>query len=216
MSHPLFGGSGPVSTRGYRPRKLGLAVVWLRVDGVDQDATISALIVAATSWAEGVTRRAFIDRVVVATFSEFPPVGVDLYLPLPPVRSIVSAEFTLEDGTVTPLVEGVDYELEPTYALVRTLPDYSWTQSIRSGSFNYNAGYGGTGDDVPQQIRTAILIALAQMFELRVDQIVGTSVSLPQVKASEALYRKAHFPEYVLIVRRKLCRQASWLHDDVS
>ena len=202
MTHNFTPHGGAVSSSGARPRILDIttntppaldpvtlaeASEWLRVDGADQDATILALIAAATSWAEGVTRRAFIDRELTAKFSALPAVGVDLYLPLAPVRSVVSGEFTLDDGTVTPMVEGVDFELEPLYGLVRTLPGFSWPQSIRSGEFTYNGGYGGDGDDVPQQIRTAILIAVAQMFEMRVDQIVGTSLSLPQVKASEAL-----------------------------
>ena len=161
---------------------------WLRVDGTDQDATITALMEAATEWAENYTRRAFVDREIETTFSNFPPVHVDAYLPKPPVAQIAAITYVDSDGTAQ-VFDETTVTIEKLTGLARVDPDAAedWPQAVFSAQFIYTAGYGPTSANVPAEIKTAILIAVAQMFEVRVDQTFGAQASKPQTKASMIL-----------------------------
>ena len=165
---------------------------WLRVDGNDQDATISALITAATEWAEGYTRRAFIDRELDVTFAYFPFVGLDFYLPLPNVTALTS--LTWVDGAGTDQVYDIaDLDVEPTFGLLRVKGDAAqdWPQDAHSVNALYTGGFGVDASDIPENVKTAIKISIAQMFEMRMDQTFGAQASVPQTKSSMMLLQ--HF-----------------------
>ena len=169
------------------PVTLDEAKEWLRVDGTDQDGTIDTLILAATEWAEGYTRRAFVDREIETTFGSFPAINVDAYLPKPPVGNITAITYVDSDGTAQVFDEST-VTIEKLTGLARVNPDEpDWPQGVFSCEFVYTAGYGPTGGSVPEEIKTAILIATAQMFEVRVDQTFGAQASKPQTKASMIL-----------------------------
>ena len=87
------------------------------------------------------------------------------------------------DLVLTPLT---DLILEPLFGIVREAVGFSWPQGIEFCDFIYDAGYGAAAD-VPEQIKTAIKVATAQMYEYRVDQTVGAQISRPHDKASTAL-----------------------------
>ena len=201
MTH-AFAPASPVGLGGFRPRLLNLitsidplvepvtltqAKEWMRVDGTDQDDVITDLITDARVWAEEYTRRAFIDRNLDATFDRLPPVGADLYLPFPVVSILLSVSYDDTANLPNTIVIDTDVEVEPLFGLVRVLPDFSWPQDVRKTVWKYTAGYGSDADAVPGAVKRAILLAVAQMFELRIDQPVGAQVSKPQNKSSEGL-----------------------------
>ena len=165
---------------------------WLRVDGTDQDTVITALIVAAREWAEGYTRRAFVNRDLAVTFAHFPFVGVDMYLPFPPGTALTALTYVDGDGTAQ-VFDIADTTLEEDTGLLRVNGDAveDWPQSVFSVLAEYTGGYGPDASTVPEEVKTAIKIALAQMFEVRVDQTFGAQASVPQTKASMALLQ--HF-----------------------
>ena len=164
---------------------------WLRVDGTDQDTMIATLITAATEWAEGYTRRAFVDRDLDITFSNFPLVGVDLYLPFPPATALTALTYVDGDG-VAKVFDIADTTLEALTGLLRVNGDAveDWPQSVFSVNALYTGGFGDAAA-VPEEVKTAIKIAVAQMFEIRVDQTFGAQASKPQTKASMTLLQ--HF-----------------------
>ena len=167
------------------PVTLVEAKEFMRVDGTDQDDVITAMIAAATSWAEGVTRRAFIDRLLEVRMGSLPVGACRVVLPFPPVRSLVAITYVDTDGAPQVINTG-DVTLDPLFGIVTPNVGVSWP-TVRSVTFEYNAGYGGAAADVPQQIRQAILVATSQMYEYRIDQTVGAQISRPHDKASHAL-----------------------------
>ena len=175
------------------PVDLADVKAFLRVDGADQDGVITALIAAATQWAEGYTRSAFVTRRYAVRFAAFPPPGCDMQLIFSPVQSPLIAVAYVQDAVNVPLVIGTDVAVEPSFGYVREVNDFTWPQGVDFVDVIYDAGYGAAAD-VPDQIKQAIQIAVAQMFMARTDQVVGTIVSSPQVKASTALLD--HFRRY--------------------
>ena len=203
MSH-AFGRSNVATSPlgGFRPRLLDITITtpaaqepvtltqakdWMRVDGTNQDTVITDLITDARVWAEEYTRRSFIDRALDVTLDSLPPVGADLYLPFPPVSVLSSVNYDDTSGQTFPIDVVTEIEVEPSFGLVRVLPGFSWPQDVRKVNFKYTAGFGSDPPDVPGAVKRAILIAIAQMFEYRVDQTVGAQLSKPQTKASSAL-----------------------------
>ena len=162
------------------------AKAYLRVDDTDQHAVIDGLIAAATTWAEGVTRRAFITRALAVRYESFPPVGVDMILDNPKVSTLTAVTYEDSDGVAQVITFATELDLEPLYGRVREAEGFSWPQGVRSTTWRYDAGYGDE-TAVPAQVKQAILIAVAQMFETRVDQPIGAQVSRPHNKASDAL-----------------------------
>ncbi len=164
---------------------------WLRVDGTDQDDVITALIRAATEWAEFYTQRAFINRALQVTFASFPPVGVDLYLLKPPVSQLPGIAY-VDSAGADQVFDPADVTFERATGLVRVNRDASenWPQNVFSATFDYTAGFGPTDEFVPEEIKTAVKIAIAQMFEMRMDQTFGAQASKPQTKASMALLQQ--------------------------
>ena len=161
---------------------------WLRVDGTDQDDVITALVTAATEWAEGYTRRAFIDRALDVTFAHFPFIGLDFYLPLPNVHDLTALTWVDTAGTAQ-VYDIADLDVEETFGLLRVKGDAveDWPQDAHSVNALYTGGFGVDVTDVPENVITAVKISLAQMFEVRVDQTFGAQASRPQTKSSMSL-----------------------------
>ena len=189
------------TTRSSRPRLIDIAVTtppaelpvtlveardWLRVDGTDQDDVISALLAAVTNWAENFTRRAFIVRTQVSIFAAFPRVRSDFYMPSPPTQSVSSIAY-VDSAGADQVFDGANFTVEQLFGLLRIKPDSDdWPQDAHSVTVTHLAGVADAAA-VDEQIKTGIKVALAQLFEVRGDQVVGTIVSSAQTKASEAI-----------------------------
>ena len=145
----------------------------LRVDADDERAYLSSLIVAARLYAESDTQRTFIARQAQVTAYEgggffgfgygfgvgwwwHPEHG--LRLPRGPVSSVQS---------VTDL-NGVT--VDPTTYHLRRVGDtdylHGWNLSGLT-TVTYTAGYGPAAADVPQDVRTGILLHVAHLWENR-------------------------------------------------
>ena len=160
---------------------------WLRVDGTDQDTVITSLLTSAREWAEGYTHRRFVDTELDVTWATFPKIGADLYLPGPPV-SVLSSLNWIDSAGVTQPFDIADVTVEPLYGLARVNPDAveDWPQDAFSVNAKYTAGFGAAAD-VPEDIKTAIKVAVTQNFLFRGDQIAGSQFSTAQLKSSMSL-----------------------------
>ena len=167
------------------PVTLEQAKDFMRVDGTDQDAVITAMIASATTWAENYTRRTFLFRKLRARFGDLPTGDCGIILPKPPVDSLTQVTFTGPDGEPG-VIEVADLTLDPLYGIVRPNAGTHWP-TVRDVDFRFVAGYGGAAEDLPDDIIQAILIGTAQMYEYRIDQTLGAQISRPHEKASRAL-----------------------------
>jgi uncharacterized phiE125 gp8 family phage protein len=125
----------------------------LRVDIEDDDDLISSLIVVARQRAEEYTRRAFITQTWEWTLL-FPYPTITLRSEVQQIDQITIDGEELSSTTQYKLI-GDDLLIEPTG---------------KSVTIRYTSGYGDNADDVPEQIKQAILQIVGHLYENRESQ----------------------------------------------
>lgn len=132
------------------------AKIFLRIDTNEEDSLISSLISAARMHAEKYTCRSFLTQRWELTKKVL---ADKIYLPYPPVQGVESISV---DGRFVDVYE---------YTLLAedTLYFLSPIRSVTPGGIviRYTAGYGNVPEDVPRDIRQAILITVAGLYENR-------------------------------------------------
>lgn len=170
------------------------AKLWLRVDGDEEDATIAALIAAATSrfdGRDGVLGRCLAPQTWRLELPRF-PLG-ELKLPLPPTISIEAVEYTDGDGQTQELQ---DFRtVLGGWSGARLLPALgaAWpaTADVPDAvRVTFRAGYVTDASPaalaVPDAIKQAMLLLITDWFEERRNFTVGGAMS-PLPVATEAL-----------------------------
>lgn len=170
------------------PVSLSEAKMHLRIDDSSPDTTpdnalILALISASRQWAEDFQNRAYITQEWDLFLDRFPRHDRFIEIPRPPLQAVESLSYF--DGTTTivisfldpsgtALLETDDYIVDTASEPGRLCLKYasSWPTAVRqakSVQIRFLAGYGDAGSDVPQEIRTAILLKLSNLYENRGD-----------------------------------------------
>lgn len=144
---------------------------WLRVDASDEDAVITGLIRAARIFVEQHTRSAIARKSVRFILDAWPPPrnGVcTLGLSLAPVDQIIAIR-VVDSAGFAQTAPAASYTLAPP----AEAPLLCWRVSPpqpgvaeRGVEIDAMAGYAG---DIPPEIRQAILVALACLYERRGD-----------------------------------------------
>ncbi len=160
------------------PLSLDEAKAFLRVDGTDEDAFISTLITAARLHTESVTGRAMISqswRVILDAW----PVDRRIRLPLAPLQSLTEIRAYDDDGVASEL------DLDEFQSEAGMTPACLFVPALVSGmpvlrrhngiEIDYVAGYGDAAEDVPQDLRHAVLTLVGYWFEHRDAVIVAGS-----------------------------------------
>lgn len=139
--------------------------------GTAHDAKLSAMIDAAIGHMDGNTGilgRALIEQEWEASLDAF-PTGT-ICLPLPPLRSVPSVKYTDTTGveqTLAPAAYVVDLS-EPGTITPAFGMNWPATRSERNAvRIRFRAGYGTAATDVPQGLRSAILLHVGALFENR-------------------------------------------------
>lgn len=141
------------------PLTLAEAKLFLRVDGSEEDAQITALIAAARDGAEHYLRRALITQ-SWSLWLEGRAAG-HVTLPMGPVQSVAAVILHPESGSPV-TVSAALYRLDG--AKRRIIFDQSLEEA--EVELQYVAGYGDA-DDVPQAIRQGMLLHVLAMHERR-------------------------------------------------
>lgn len=159
--------TGPLA----EPLDLLDAKLHLRVDGADEDSLIEGLIVAARLSIEANIGMALIDQTWKWSPEHFAKTqGTLLYkMPLGPASAIISVLVAGQPLTASEysFVSGLDGTL--TFERAPKNADMDIT---------FVAGFGGTSDDVPRDLRHAIAMLVAHWFEKR-EPGGGGEVGLP-------------------------------------
>lgn len=149
----------------------------LRIDGSDDDATVSMLISAARRWCEDYTGRTFVTTTWDWSFDCFD--GPVLCVPRPALKSVTSISYVDTAGVTQVLssaVYRVDTASEPGRIALAYGQTWPSTQSvINAVTVRFVAGYVG----VPEHVRCAILMLVGEMFEQRQESVTGTLASVP-------------------------------------
>lgn len=152
------------------PVSLSEAKAHLRVDGTDEDALITALILAARRHVETWLARALITQSWRLVLDAWPDLST-VDLPLSPLQSVEAVETYDADDVATPLAASayfVDTLSDPP-RLVRISAD-AWPTPGRPANgveIRFTAGYGAAASNVPQPLRQALHLLIAHWFERR-------------------------------------------------
>lgn len=159
------------------PITLDEAKAQLRVEldmNVENDL-IRRLITAARQWAETYMQRPIVTQTVTA---KFPAFSARMALPYSGnLQSVTSVSYQDSDDatqTLATTVYGVDDYTEPAAIYLRH--DQDWPETFTDPnaiSVVYTAGYAV--DDVPSDIKSALLLMIGHLFENREESIVGTN-----------------------------------------
>lgn len=140
----------------------------LRVDHSVDDVLIAQLMLAATTAAEHYQKRTYITRSRTFYLDEFPSVIRPPYSPLVAVTTLKYYDTDGNQQTLNAANYRVDTDTEPgriTEAYGESWPSIrSMTNAIE---VIYTSGYGATSANVPDDIRAAIKMMIAHLYEHR-------------------------------------------------
>ncbi len=192
---------------GVEPVTLEEAKLQLRVDFTADDSLITSLITTARQAAELYCERVFNDQTWELFFDFLGNVretpwwdGVQegavntffptqITIPMPPLKSIVEIT-SFNDDDVETVFDASNYQVStykgdnPPQGRVTLRRDASWPIGTRNADalkIEFIAGYGALPDDVPKQIRTAILEEIAFRYVNRgdcLDPAIASSIAM--------------------------------------
>lgn len=175
------------------PVTLTEAKTHLRVVGSDDDAYIGNLISAARGRAEKFTGLSIVTQTRTFVCDGFPYGDEFIALPGSPVQSVTSVVYVDGNGT-NQTWDSSNYTVDTTAVPGGIYLAYgkSWptTRTVRHAvTITYVAGYGQSSDsplslNVPQEIKQAILLMIAELYERREMAITGTIITEVPLSAS--------------------------------
>lgn len=179
------------------PVGLSEAKIHLRVDQTDEDGEIERKTKSARIYCEKIAGRAYITRTLVGYLDEFPTVvGGLILLPYPPASEIVSVKYyDVDDNQQT--LDAADYEFDPTSEPARLRPavGISWPATgtrLAAVEIQWKAGYGDAPTDIPEDAKSAVKLALGDLYENRESIVLGlnanTTNAIEQLLAQDRVY----------------------------
>lgn len=162
------------------PVSLAEAKTYCRIDGEDEDGLVATLVAAARIHVEGLTARALIAQSWRVVLDRWPPGGA-VRLPVGPAMSLTGIS-AYDDAAAEHELDLGQFSLEPRGArmlLPRTVAGMPTLRARQGIEIDYVAGYGADAQDVPSDLRQAVLTLVAYWFENRDAVVVasGTTVA---------------------------------------
>lgn len=173
------------------PITLSEAKLHLRVDTSDEDALITALIIAARRMAEQHTGRALITQEWIYTLDAFPV--AEIFLPLPQLVSVEAINYVDVNGS-SQLLAVTEYDVFTSGILGMVAPAYdkSWpgtrTQA-EAVSIEFTCGFGAAAANVPQEIRQWMFLQIGHWYANREAVAQGSHAKLEFVDSLIDPYR---------------------------
>lgn len=129
----------------------------------------------------GITGRSLVNQTFQAWWNSF-PCEYHLELPYPRLQSVTHLKYTDSTGTVTTWSSSnyfLDDKSEPGRLML--VPDASWPSATlypaNGVEVEYVAGYGAAADDVPEDIRNAILLLVGHLYKHKEEVVLGNAAS---------------------------------------
>ncbi|MER2519736.1 MAG: head-tail connector protein [Bdellovibrionales bacterium] len=180
------------------PVTLAEAKQQARIDLGDDDAFVTALIVAARQWAEHYTGRAFLAQVWQLWLDDAPGAGDEMafgvsdlscadcgYVALAraPLMAVSSVQ-TFDDNDVATVWNAANYYVDTAHepgrlALRRGAVWPVPTRAVNGLMIQYMAGYGAEAGAVPETIRMAIRQLVAHWYEHRGEASLDAAAMAP-------------------------------------
>lgn len=170
------------------PVTLTEAKTHLEYTGTAKDSYINSLIKSARRICEAYSGLSFVTQEREIKLDRFPCNSIYIVIPYGPVQAILSFTYLKDDGTEVTLVEGTDFDvstvrrdrLTRVFAIDDNDELTTWPTDVRlrpeAITITYQTGYDNvSGEVMPEQIKEAILLQVASMFENRQDEQAGAS-----------------------------------------
>jgi uncharacterized phiE125 gp8 family phage protein len=151
------------------PVSLADAKAHLRIDGEDDDALLTAAIVAARVHVEALTRRVLIEQGWRVYF-DFWPRSRAVPIPVAPLISVDAVTVYGADGAPV-AVAAEDYDVDTAsvpgrLVLLGSAPP-AVGRAVNGIEIDVTAGYGASSVDVPAPLRQAAMMLVAHWYEHR-------------------------------------------------
>jgi uncharacterized phiE125 gp8 family phage protein len=143
----------------------------LKLDGMEEDGLLGALIAAARVAVETEIRRVLISQNWRAIVERWPRLGV--VLPVAPARSVEAVRAIDWTGAAT-VLDAENYEFDAIDFSVRLAAPVPGAMRYE---IDFTAGFGASGIDVPQPLRQALLLLATHWYEHRSAVVMGESPS---------------------------------------
>lgn len=139
----------------------------LEIPDAFADSKLTMKIEAARQDVEEFLNRALITQTITLTLDNWPKKET-IVLPRIPFGAITSFNYLDTGGSSTGLVAGTDYRITSNGQEARIIPINSWPSLVSDRNERvtivYTAGYGSSAGDVPDAIRTALLLHIGWQF----------------------------------------------------
>ncbi|PHP28003.1 head-tail connector protein [Limimaricola cinnabarinus] len=150
------------------PIDLDLVKTHVRVDGAEEDALLQGYIAAARASVEAYTRRSLVTRVVELRRDDL---RSQILLPTAPVQSVDAISIEGVDGVDTGLADGswrlLDH-MTPAQLVPATGTYWPHAMAGVEGGVKIRMTVGyGAAQDVPGDLRTALLLYVAHLYQNR-------------------------------------------------
>ena len=141
-----------------------------RIDGSDEDTILEGFITSVTKATEGYLGRALIEQTITLKMDWWPDMVVEL--PRPPLISVTSISTLDEDDTETTYSSSNYYVMtdgQPGRIVIKksVSPPYNSTRYTGGYKIVFKCGYGTATTDVPEGIRTGIMLWATELYENR-------------------------------------------------
>jgi len=168
------------------PVTLAQAKNWIKQDSTVDDTQTSALITAARQWCEDYCGIAMLEQTWKLTLDEFPQYSEVINLPRPPKLSggTFTVQYLSEAGATETVSTSVYRVVSSDSQIQFGLSQYtSWPASVNHShgviDITYQCGFGSSADDVPQQLKQAVLMSLAHQDVFRQPVVTGSHGEVP-------------------------------------
>jgi uncharacterized phiE125 gp8 family phage protein len=145
----------------------------------NQDALLNRLITTARTQAEQETGRAFITQTKTMYLDAWPD-GTFIRLPYPALQSATVTYRLEDDDDYDETLSTVDTDIVSEPGRVVLQPNESWPSGTlytdRPIKIVFVCGYGDDADDVPENIKSAMLLKISDLYENRGEVVMGVSV----------------------------------------
>lgn len=196
-NQPLHQGLALVTPPAVEPVTLAEAKAWARVEIDDDDDLISGLITSARRYCEAFTKQQLITATYKLALDSFPifgtqwpwlSVGASIDT-LSPLQSVTSLQYLDMSGTLQTL-DPSKYTVDTISKPGRITPLWYQPWPItrpqpQAVQLTYVAGFGDSGDDVPDGIKTAIKLLVSHWYRRR--EAVSEGAMTPVPMAVESL-----------------------------
>ena len=144
-----------------------------------EDDLLNRLITVARTQAEQETGRAFITQTKTLYLDEWPG-GKEIRIPYPPLQSATVTYRLEDDDDYDNTLSTVDVDIVSEPGRVILQPGESWPSGAlypdKPIKIEFDCGYGDAATDVPEGIRSAILLRITDLYEHRGEIVAGVSV----------------------------------------